>query len=84
MISQNLAPIWLPHWPAWMWTISLILDLGSLEITKFDWNERSTSSSEIYRKNEFDAAWRKTQQVGHVATFSFKEKVQCDQMFKIV
>jgi len=20
--SQNLAPIWLPHWPAWMWTIS--------------------------------------------------------------
>ena len=24
MISQNLAPIWLPHWPAWMWTISLM------------------------------------------------------------
>lgn len=21
----TLAPIWLPHWPAWMWTISLIL-----------------------------------------------------------
>ena len=20
--SQNFAPIWLPHWPAWMWTIS--------------------------------------------------------------
>ena len=25
MISQNLAPIWLPHWPAWMWTISLMM-----------------------------------------------------------
>ena len=25
MTSQNLAPIWFPHWPAWMWTISLIL-----------------------------------------------------------
>jgi hypothetical protein len=22
--SQNLAPIWLPHWPPWMWTISRI------------------------------------------------------------
>ena len=22
--SQNLAPIWLPHWPAWRWTISLM------------------------------------------------------------
>jgi hypothetical protein len=21
--SQNFAPIWLPHWPACMWTISL-------------------------------------------------------------
>ena len=20
---QNLEPIWLPHWPPWMWTISL-------------------------------------------------------------
>ena len=20
---QNLDPIWLPHWPPWMWTISL-------------------------------------------------------------
>lgn len=19
---QNLAPIWLPHWPVWRWTIS--------------------------------------------------------------
>jgi hypothetical protein len=25
----TLAPIWLPHWPAWMWTISLILKLIS-------------------------------------------------------
>ena len=24
MISQNFAPIWLPHWPAWRWTISLM------------------------------------------------------------
>eukprot|EP00701_Giardia_intestinalis_P003563 XP_001707387.1 Hypothetical protein GL50803_39642 [Giardia lamblia ATCC 50803] len=24
MTSQNFAPIWLPHWPAWMWTISRI------------------------------------------------------------
>ena len=23
--SQNFCPIWLPHWPAWRWTISLIL-----------------------------------------------------------
>jgi len=23
--SQNLAPIWLPHWPPWMWTISRML-----------------------------------------------------------
>jgi hypothetical protein len=22
MTSQNLAPIWLPHWPPWIWTIS--------------------------------------------------------------
>uniref|UniRef100_A0A2P2L242 Tubulin beta chain n=1 Tax=Rhizophora mucronata TaxID=61149 RepID=A0A2P2L242_RHIMU len=22
--SQNLAPIWFPHWPPWMWRISLI------------------------------------------------------------
>ena len=21
----TLAPIWLPHWPAWMWTISLMV-----------------------------------------------------------
>ena len=27
IISQNFAPIWLPHWPAWTWTISLILKL---------------------------------------------------------
>ena len=25
MISQNLAPIWFPHCPAWMWTISLMV-----------------------------------------------------------
>ena len=24
----TLAPIWLPHWPAWMWTISLMSGLG--------------------------------------------------------
>ena len=23
--SLTLAPIWLPHWPAWRWTISLML-----------------------------------------------------------
>ena len=23
--SQNFCPIWLPHWPAWRWTISLML-----------------------------------------------------------
>ena len=28
MISQNLAPIWLPHWPAWTWTISLMMRSG--------------------------------------------------------
>ena len=31
--SQNFCPIWLPHWPAWRWTISLILiclDLGKV------------------------------------------------------
>lgn len=26
--TLTFAPIWLPHWPAWMWTISLML-LGS-------------------------------------------------------
>ena len=25
LTSQNLAPIWLPHWPAWMWTISRMM-----------------------------------------------------------
>ena len=25
----TLAPIWLPHWPAWIWTISLILNASS-------------------------------------------------------
>lgn len=24
-LVRTLAPIWFPHWPAWMWTISLIL-----------------------------------------------------------
>lgn len=24
-VGPTLAPIWLPHWPAWMWTISLML-----------------------------------------------------------
>lgn len=24
----TLVPIWLPHWPVWMWTISLILWVG--------------------------------------------------------
>merc|ERR1711971_1123519 len=23
---QNFCPIWFPHWPAWRWTISLMLD----------------------------------------------------------
>ena len=26
-VVPTLAPIWLPHWPAWMWTISLMLRL---------------------------------------------------------
>ena len=30
MISQNLAPIWLPHWPACTCTISLIFKVGNL------------------------------------------------------
>jgi hypothetical protein len=28
LTSQNLAPIWLPHWPAWRWTISRMLAVG--------------------------------------------------------
>lgn len=27
---RTLAPIWLPHWPAWIWTISLILLVRTL------------------------------------------------------
>eukprot|EP00958_Prasinococcus_capsulatus_P021141 scaffold2830_cov395-Prasinococcus_capsulatus_cf.AAC.1 len=27
MTSQNLAPIWLPHWPPWIWTISLMVSV---------------------------------------------------------
>ena len=23
--TLTLAPIWFPHWPAWMWTISLMV-----------------------------------------------------------
>ena len=29
----TLAPIWLPHWPAWMWTISLIV-VGCVKVTR--------------------------------------------------
>jgi len=25
--SQNLAPIWFPHWPPWTCTISLIFEV---------------------------------------------------------
>ena len=29
MTSQNLEPIWLPHWPAWRWTISrMVANMG--------------------------------------------------------
>lgn len=27
----TLAPIWFPHWPAWMWTISLMVLVGLIE-----------------------------------------------------
>ena len=27
--SLTLAPIWLPHWPAWMWTISLMVSAST-------------------------------------------------------
>lgn len=29
----TFAPIWLPHWPAWMWTISLMLLVWVLSVT---------------------------------------------------
>lgn len=29
-LSLTLAPIWLPHWPAWMCTISLMLTSNGL------------------------------------------------------
>lgn len=27
-LKPTLAPIWFPHWPAWMWTISLMVRCG--------------------------------------------------------
>ena len=33
----TLAPIWFPHWPAWMWTISRIfsVSLSNSQLTRF-------------------------------------------------
>ncbi len=33
-MNLTLAPIWLPHWPAWMCTISLMLEVGFLSTLK--------------------------------------------------
>ena len=34
VIYLTLAPIWFPHWPAWRWTISRIVQLSSELVTK--------------------------------------------------
>lgn len=33
----TLPPIWLPHWPAWMWTISLMLLVSSKTVSPSSW-----------------------------------------------
>ena len=53
MISQNLAPIWLPHWPAWMWTISLIVEykikgMSERDDLSFDTNLNLIKKSILY------------------------------------
>jgi len=44
---QNLEPIWLPHWPPWMWTISLRPRKGQIE--KKNW----TIVAECWKQDEY-------------------------------
>jgi hypothetical protein len=34
--SQNLAPIWFPHCPPWMWTISLMTETDDYDLNEFE------------------------------------------------
>ena len=40
----TLAPIWLPHWPAWMWTISLMSGAGAGLAGNGGWLPRAPES----------------------------------------
>jgi len=58
LTSQNLAPIWLPHCPAWMCTISLMVALDSLSLLLPALGYNNKYDSSVVRCGDRSIPWR--------------------------